>query len=263
MIQITGTKNREETLGLIAKTWQKADVASCIEIMQPNDRGGKTLEKTLRAHFPEAVCDSRQKSRFIILMKTENTPPIIDEWMAHAALHLVEETGFYSMPGLFGWNKIDKGSALLVETLLASNLKGKGADFGCGYGYLSKKILENFDEIEKFYGLDLDPRAVEASQKNILDDRAEFTVADCTQVLESIGALDFIVMNPPFHDQGNEDRTMGQRFIEIAARHLRRSGALWIVSNTHMPYEKTLQKLFKSFEIVEQKNGFKIIRALK
>jgi 16S rRNA (guanine1207-N2)-methyltransferase len=48
----------------------------------------------------------------------------------------------YSKPGIFGWNKVDQGSALLVEQLNAflPTLKQQPdnlLDLGCGYGYLT------------------------------------------------------------------------------------------------------------------------------
>ena len=52
---------------------------------------------------------------------------------------LVEGLGLWSQPGVFSWNRIDPGSALLAQTLPA--LSGKGADFGCGVGYLAHTVL--------------------------------------------------------------------------------------------------------------------------
>lgn len=261
IIKITGTKNREETLGLIAKTWREAGIDSVIEITQPNDRGGKSLEKMILQYFPNAGTDSYNKSRVISIIKNMDEPNIIQNWIKHTQLQLVEETGFYSMPGLFGWNKIDAGSKILLETI--TDLKGIGTDFGCGYGYLSKNILNDYPAIEKLYGFDCDPRAIEASRKNISDERGVFDVMDCTKPIADIEPLDFIITNPPFHDEAGENRTLGQRFIETASKSLKKGGALWLVANTHMPYEKTLSNHFSSVETVTQKDGFKIFHALK
>ena len=261
MVDIIGTKQKEETLGLIAKGWQTTLVGETITITQKNDLGGKSLEKLILSHFPSASSESRDKSRIIHLTKTDKTPPIIEEWMEHTKIRLVEETGFYSMPGLFGWNKIDKGSQILTETL--PSLKGRIADFGCGYGYLSRHILANNPELAELYCLDIDIRAVEACEKNVNDVRAHIRQADCTQPIPDLPPIDFIVSNPPFHNTSTEDRTMGQRFIETAYHHLKKGGQLWIVANIHMPYEKILESLFREWQCVKVENGFKILRALK
>src|SRR5690606_29767337 len=53
----------------------------------------------------------------------------------------IGELRFLSKPGLYGWNKIDQGSALLVETFKAHFPSAnchyqRCLDLGCGYGYL-------------------------------------------------------------------------------------------------------------------------------
>ena len=261
MTQVFGTKSRDETYALIAIAWDDADIGTDIEITQPNDLGGKTLEKTLVKHFPDAQTDSRNKSRIITLTTTENAPNVIDEWMVLTNLSYVDATGYYSMPGLFGWNKIDVGSKLLTQSV--TDLKGVGADFGCGYGYLTRECLDQFDDIQSMHALDIDPRAIEAVQKNIDNERMKPMKADCTRRIANLSPLDFIVTNPPFHTQSGEDRTLGQKFIENAHKSLRRRGVLWLVANTHMPYEKILRDTFGQFDEIINKNGFKIIRALK
>jgi 16S rRNA (guanine1207-N2)-methyltransferase len=260
-IKLHGTKQKEETHGLIAKAWGNAELGAEIEIIQPNDLGGKSLEKILLKNFPDANSESKKKSRFITLTKSNDTPAIIDEWVEHTKLRLIRTTGFHSMPGLFGWNKIDVGSRLLSEHL--PNLKGTGADFGCGYGFLTRHVLTHNADTTTLYALDYDVRAVEACTKNIIDDRVVVKQADCTSRIDDLKPLDFVVMNPPFHDGATEDRDMGQKFIETAARHLRSKGRAWIVANKHMPYEKTIEKNFKSYEKIIEQNGFKILKCIK
>ena len=261
MINVTGTKSRAETYALIANAWNNADIGTPIIVTQTNEMGGKTLEKTLVSHFPNTDTDSRNKSRIITLIKSKDTPKIIDEWMAYTTLSYVESTGYYSMPGLFGWDKIDTGSKLLIDTV--TDLKGAGADFGCGYGYLTRECLARFDDIKSIHALDIDPRAIEAVQKNVTDTRIKAIKADCTNRVANLPPLDFIISNPPFHTDAGEDRSLGQKFIENAYKSLRKRGLLWIVANTHMPYEKILGETFGQFDEIIKKDGFKIIRALK
>lgn len=261
MITIHGTKQKEETLGLIALAWQDAPVDDVIQIIQPNHLGGKSLEKRLFKLFPDAILESHSKSRYIIIKKTDYTPDIIHEWLDYTRLRYMEETDFYSMPGLFGWNKIDIGSRLLLAHL--TDLKGVGSDFGCGYGYLSKNILLEYKKINTIYCFDWDKRAIDACQKNITDDRAIIQQADCSKTIPNVPPLDFIIMNPPFHDGAKEDKALGQKFIETAAHHLKRGGVLWMVANRHLPYEKILASRFHHLERVRDEKGFKIFKAVK
>ncbi|HNG60383.1 MAG TPA: methyltransferase, partial [Cellvibrionaceae bacterium] len=51
----------------------------------------------------------------------------------------LQEKPVYSKPGIYGWDKIDQGSQLLVDTLKAEMLPtlNNCLDLGCGYGYLT------------------------------------------------------------------------------------------------------------------------------
>ena len=76
-------------------------------------------------------------------------------------------------------------------------------------------------------------------------------------------SLDFVVMNPPFHDVGIEDKQLGQTFIRQAASLLRKGGTLWLVANRHLPYEALLAELFRTATPRADQGGFKVIEAVK
>jgi len=258
MVTIHGTKQKEETYGAIAAAWDDADIGAEITIIQPNDLGGKSLEKTLLHHFPTATADSKNKSRFITLIKTADDPEILPQWRDHTILRYIPETGFYAMPGIFGWQKIDQGSKILTQYL--QNLQGVGADFGCGYGYLSHYALTNNAAINKLYAFDIEAKSVQACRKNIHDPRAIIDQSDCTKPLPTLPPLDFIIMNPPFHEGSKQDHTLGHDFIINAAHHLKQNGHLYMVANAYLPYEKILHDHFDRVEKCHEGQGFKIFR---
>jgi 16S rRNA (guanine1207-N2)-methyltransferase len=53
---------------------------------------------------------------------------------------------FITVPGVFSADHIDPASELLKK-YLPNNLKGSGADFGVGWGFLTK-YLENLDTVD-------------------------------------------------------------------------------------------------------------------
>ena len=63
--------------------------------------------------------------------------------------------------------------------------------------------------------VDIDRRAVEAARRNVLDPRATFHWEDARRA-PPLEGLDFVVMNPPFHDSGHESKALGQAFIRRA-----------------------------------------------
>jgi 16S rRNA (guanine1207-N2)-methyltransferase len=166
--------------------------------------------------------------------------------------------GLWSQPGVFSWDRLDPGTALLLDHLPA--LQGRGADFGAGIGWLGKAVLAS-PKVEGLRLIELDRRAVEAARRNVDDERASFEWADVRQAAPALSNLDFVVMNPPFHDGGTEDRALGQAFIRAASAALRPGGVLWVTANRHLPYEATLTEAFKTVKPVADAGGYKVYEA--
>ncbi len=169
------------------------------------------------------------------------------------------EHGFYSRAGIYGFDKIDKGSQLLIDTL--PDIQSPVADLGCGYGYLSVELLRRNPD-STLYGFDNDMRAVEACRMNLEKQNAQIswwdlrTAPDCPKVKT-------VVMNPPFHEEKSQDISLGQKFIHTAYEMLSSGGKLYMVANNHLPYEKIIEAKFKKFSSLAVKNGFKILMAEK
>jgi len=171
---------------------------------------------------------------------------------------------FISQPGIFGWDKIDQGSKLLTETLPDNELTGTGADFGCGYGYLANHVLRHH-KIEKIYCCDADYRAVQACKINLAssDRKSCYRWIDLTQVQEDLPKLDWVIMNPPFHEGKEMQSSIGMFFIKTASLALKKGGSLWMVANSHLPYEEILRHGFGVVTKVLEQEGFKVFHARK
>jgi 16S rRNA (guanine1207-N2)-methyltransferase len=111
---------------------------------------------------------------------------------------------------------------------------------------------------------DVDARAVEACRKNtkMAAGRVECVWQDLTQ-LPTQRDFDFIVMNPPFHEGAAAQSQLGINFIKTAAFCLKPGGHLYMVANTHLPYEEALKALFAEVRPINQGKGFKIIKATR
>lgn len=228
-------------------------------ILAPKDKGGSRLAGELGA-FGCAFEEAGKRHHRICMGRRPTRPEGLDAAVAAGAPRLVEPLGLWSQPGVFSWDRLDPGSALLIETLLP--LSGKGADFGCGIGVLAHAALAS-PKVKALTLIDIDRRAVEAARRNLDDPRAEVRWADLRAGTDGLAGLDFVVTNPPFHQGGLEDQGLGQGFVATAAKALRRGGVLWLTANRHLPYEAVLKPLFARVETRAEGRGFKVIAAHK
>ncbi|MFN4042053.1 MAG: class I SAM-dependent methyltransferase [Brevundimonas sp.] len=229
-----------------------------LDVMAPKDKGGSRLGKELKAWGLEVGETAKAHHRRCQVIRPERIEGL-DAAIAAGALQRVEGLDAWSRPGVFAWDRIDRGTTVMAAHL--PPLKGAGADLGCGFGALSTVALRS-PAVTSLRLIDIDRRAVEAARRNVEDPRAAFDWAD-VRMMEESGDLDFVVTNPPFHDGGAEDRRLGQAFIRKAAGLLGKGGALWLVANRHLPYEAELNAAFKRVRVVVEADGYKLFEAGK
>jgi 16S rRNA (guanine1207-N2)-methyltransferase len=243
---------------LLALTLKALKVGGRLDVMAAKDKGGSRLSKELKAFGVEVAESSKAHHRRCVVIRPEVLTGI-DDAIAAGAPRQVEGLEAWSQPGIFAWDRVDAGTALLAEHL--PPMKGAGVDLGCGYGALATVVLRS-EAVTGLKLVDLDRRAIEAAQKNVVDPRATFDWIDARN-LEAAGDMDFVVSNPPFHDGGTEDKRLGQAFIQKAAVLLHKGGVAWIVANRHLPYEAELNTAFKRVTMVADRGGYKLFEAVK
>jgi 16S rRNA (guanine1207-N2)-methyltransferase len=227
--------------------------------LAPKDRGGNRLRKELEA-FGCKVEETARRHHRIAVAARPATLNGIDEAIANGAPRLIDELGLWSQPGVFSWDRIDPGTALLLQHL--PSFSGRGADFGCGLGLLANAVLQS-EKVTQLTLIDIDRRAVQCAQHNISNRRAQFRWTDARDADPDLSALDFVVMNAPFHDAGAEDKALALSFVKRAVEVLRKDGVCWLVANRHLPYEAILQPLFKRVTLKLETGGYKIYEAQK
>lgn len=175
-----------------------------------------------------------------------------------------EDPRLYSKPGIFGWKKIDRGSARLIAQLPTffqefTVLPQRLVDLGCGYGYISVMASKVLPESEWIL-TDNNATALVACEKNCLEHgvRAKLVLADCAQGVE--GAADAVLCNPPFHQGFSVEGDLTDRFLQAAHRLLSPKGQALFVVNQFIPLQRKAEKLFSSSEILDEGEGFRVIR---
>ena len=223
----------------------------------PKDKGGMRLRKELAA-FGCTVSEQSLRHQRLCTCLRPDAPVGLEAAIAEGGQQTPPRLGLVSQPGVFSWDRPDPGSQLLAAHL--GGLAGAGADLGCGVGVLALAVLAS-PKVTALTLVDIDRRAVEAARCNVVDPRAAFLQADLREPTPSLAGLDFVVMNPPFHDGGDEDRGLGQAFIRRAAAMMRRGAVLRLVANIGLPYEATLAEAFDQARRLEQAGGYKVLEA--
>lgn len=250
-----GTPDKAETRGLLAKAALLGPTS--LSVIWASDEGGAALSGWLTELGWNAAQDAIGHCRIAVIDRPRPSD-LLTGWMESAAPAIIPGTDFTAQPGLFSYREIDAASALLAAHL-PDDLTGVVADFGCGWGYLSHCVLQH-GGVTRLFAIDDDARAIACARQNVADARAVFHWADAT-TLALPERCDAIVMNPPFHAAGIEDKSLGIRFIERAAIALKPGGKLYMVANRHLPYEKTLARLFATRAVLHEAAGFKVIEA--
>jgi 16S rRNA (guanine1207-N2)-methyltransferase len=256
MLAPPGTVERRHAIALAMKALAPG---APLTVLAPKDKGGSRLAKELKG-FGCTVAETSRRHHRICTCERPSLLTGIEEALADGMPRLDEALGLWTQPGVFSWNRVDPGSALLKQHL--PSLSGRGADLGCGIGYLARAIL-TLPKVEHLTLIDIDRRAIEMAARNIDDPRANVRWADVRGSGAQLTGLDFVVMNPPFHDGGTEDQSLGQSFIRRAAEALRPGGVCCFVANRHLPYETLMKSLFRRVSLRIEAGGYKVYEAQK
>lgn len=258
------TRQRRESLACYVEALQLLRPGGRLIVCCANDMGAPSYEKALRQLAGLSGSCSKAHSR---LFWTETggqlDPALAAQWVKAAEPATVPGTGFVTVPGIYGWQKIDQGSMLLAK-FFPENLTGTGMDLGCNYGYLAHALLARGKGVKCLHLVEAEARALACARTNL----AAFTGVGLRyhwlDVAEAhIDHLDFVLLNPPFHTGKETDYQLGQRFVETACRSLRRGGRLFMVANQFLNYEEVLARELSRHERLVVEGGFKILTGIK
>lgn len=268
LVLVNIPKQVEEAKHWIASGLYALKSSGILVAAAANDANGARLSKWAKDLGLPFEADSRNKAKVISVSRPATLPALVADWR-HSGQKQKVQIGdgitFLSQPGVFGWDKIDDGSALLAAHLPA-DLKGIVADFGAGTGYLSGEILKRCAGVSALWLAEADARALDCAKENLENVRGmrtlEYLWADLTKPA-ALPPLDAIVMNPPFHLGKKTENALGLSFLQTAAHHLKKGGRLYVVANAHLPYEQTLRDRFAQLRLLAQDGGFKVYEAVK
>lgn len=162
---------------------------------------------------------------------------------------------------MFSPREIDRGSKKLTS-FFESNLYGKVADLGAGWGYLSKEALKLNANIKELTLFENNYSAYLASKKNISDHRASFKWAS----LKDLGGLgprfNHIICNPPFHIGNTKNLDLLKSFVYHSSQLITPKGAVWMVFVSGVYFENDLKKYFNYVKSLHKDKNYCVYQLL-
>ena len=165
--------------------------------------------------------------------------------------------------GVFSKNELDKGSELLVETLLPIDLGENILDIGCGIGVIGL-TLAYFTPSLNVCLTDVNTRALSLCSANAeslkLSQRVTILQSDIYQKIE--GKFTSIVSNPPIR----AGKKVTYEIYRGALEHLIDSGSLYVVVRKNQGAKSVmsyLEELFGNVALLAREKGYYVLKATK
>lgn len=267
LVLVLPPRQRDEARALLARAFDATQPAGHIVACMANDEGARSAEADLARLTGPVTTLTKNHCRVFWSAPLDHAAgsALAAEWRELDTPRPIENGRFSSRPGVFAWNRIDPGSAVLAEHL-PYGLAGRAADLGCGFGYLAVELLERCSGIVALDLYEAELRALDLARRNLAAFEARAALGyywhDVTSGLPN--RYDVIVTNPPFHTHARADRPdVGRRFVAAGFEALNPGGQLWLVANRHLPYELAFEQAFAEARIVTQQRGFKVMTAIK
>ncbi len=258
------TKHKQESLGLIAQGFAALKLGGMLHVAGAKDEGIESIEKLIKGEFGAIETRSKHHARTFWLQKPDSVPDLADALCPQEHIE-----GYMTAQGMFSFGKIDAGSKLLAAHL-PPVIKGRVADFGAGWGYLSREVLSRCPNVHTLDVYEGEAKALECAKLNLDSANANLSLREGLRInyeWRDITAdmptrtYDFIVMNPPFHEGKLTKTSLGQAFISAASKAMRPGGRLFMVANRALPYEAVLKEKFSNVRILADESGFRVFDA--
>lgn len=261
-------RQRIEARALLAQALDAAEEGGTVLVSVANDEGAKALEGDFR-QLAGGLAGQLGKYHCRVFWARKGSAcmdaALLAQWRDADAPRPVLEGRYDSRPGVFSWDRIDAGSALLARHL-PQGLGGRAADLGAGWGYLSAALLAANPGLKSLDAFEADARALALAGRNLARFSPPVEIAchwqDVAAGLPAGPKFDVILSNPPFHATGKQALpALGQAFIRAAAGSLAPHGRFWLVANAHLPYEALLDERFAQVRTVAAEAGYKVLEA--
>jgi len=212
---------------------------------------------------PTKTALARKKARLIF---ASPDPALVVPVSPYPVCYRLEGTDYLisNHANVFSRDSLDMGTRFFLQHLPVINEARDIIDLGCGNGLLGL-IAAGRNSSATIHFVDESFMAVASAKENFFrafgeDRNATFSIGDGLKDFESASA-DFILCNPPFHQQNTVGDQIAISMFQQSKKVLRKGGELWVVGNRHLNYHANLYRLFGKHSIVAANAKFVILNA--
>ena len=168
---------------------------------------------------------------------------------------------FGSDSGVFSADRVDKGSAFMLETLLSFR-KWDGVrtlDIGCGYGTLGITLAKAGADVVM---CDVNSRALELCRANAKLNGVKAECLEANAAEGVAGEFDAVVTNPPIR----AGKQVVYSFFDNAHALLKQGGELFVVIRKQQgaeSAERHISEVFGNCEVLDKEAGYRVLYSVK
>jgi 16S rRNA (guanine1207-N2)-methyltransferase len=277
MILMLPPRGRILSRAWLALAFERLDRNGKLYLAGANDEGIQATIQDAAALFGACTTLSYRKgSRVALAIRNEIAPP--PPWLDlpgvrpgtfHAQEILLEHgerMHIHSLPGIFSYEHLDPGSALLLahspRFLAGLPADARIVDAGCGYGILGMAVARQMPAAQVSL-VDIDLAAILCTRLNLHLNAIVNAEAFPSDLLDACANQRYhlILSNPPFHAGKQVRYDMSQALIAQAQALLCPGGALVLVANRFIRYEKIMNTYFDHVETLAETGQFHLLRA--
>jgi 16S rRNA (guanine1207-N2)-methyltransferase len=259
LIIISFPKSKAElafTLAMLANT---ATEDALVVIVGDNKSGIKSVEKLSKNYLN--YCNKSDAARHCLLyigkFKSAIAEFQLEQWFKYYDICQAGVTlKVAALPGVFSQNKLDLGSALLLDNL-PENITGQVLDFGCGAGVIAAFIAKQNSKVQ-IHLADVSALALESARKTLLINDLVGDVIATDSLSHINGMYDLVISNPPFHQGLKTNYAATEQFLSKIKKYLSAKGTVTIVANSFLKYPPIMEQEIGKTQTVCSKNGFSI-----
>lgn len=160
----------------------------------------------------------------------------------------------------FNTNRLDRGTALLVESFDRLSAASTAIDLGCGSGILATLLALRGLRV---HAIDVAWSATDSTRLTAQASRVAVDTHRRNGLDGWAGRVDLVVTNPPFHVGTAKDTSPTRRLFTDAGRILRDGGELWCVYNAHLPYLPWLHQAIGPTRVMARNRAYLVTRSVR